>query len=53
MTISTPQEVSTQELTLASNGGNDKPVIHTDPRPLSPGELVRVAGGPAIENDQP
>lgn len=52
MAIKTQQETARQELPLAKDGSkNVAPIRSTDFRPLGLAELMQVAGGPTIEND--
>lgn len=52
MTVNTQQDKApTRELTHAFKGSNTEVKRHIKPRSLSLAELTRVAGGPAIDNN--
>lgn len=49
--MKTHQEAPSQELVHSSKGKNTEVELNTETRPLSLAELMRVAGGPTIKND--
>lgn len=52
MAINTPQAVLAKESDLARENGNADPLLsQIEIRPLSIAELMRVAGGPTIDNN--